>query len=53
MVSPNGSPTELQDGSNCTTAGDKICDTPPDYNFGLINGNSCYGGAKDPNGVTA
>jgi hypothetical protein len=55
VVSPNGStPTELQDGSNCSTAGDFICDTPPDYNFGLINGTSCVysGGAKDPNGVT-
>lgn len=54
-ISPNGSnPTELQDGSNCANAGDMICDTPPDYNFGLINGNSCIysGGAKDPNGVT-
>ncbi len=25
---------ELVDGSNCTTAGDRICDTPPDYGFG-------------------
>ena len=25
---------ELMDGSNCTTAGDRICDTPPDYGFG-------------------
>lgn len=24
---------ERQDGSNCTTAGDLICDTPPDYLF--------------------
>ena len=23
---------ELQDGSNCATTGDRICDTPPDYN---------------------
>jgi hypothetical protein len=26
---------ELVDGSNCTTAGDEICDTPPDYGFGF------------------
>ena len=26
---------ELQDGSNCDTAGDLICDTPPDYGFGF------------------
>lgn len=26
---------ELQDGSNCTTAADEICDTPPDYGFGF------------------
>lgn len=25
---------ELVDGSNCSTAGDRICDTPPDYGFG-------------------
>lgn len=25
---------ELVDGSNCNTAGDGICDTPPDYGFG-------------------
>lgn len=27
-------PVELVDGSNCTAAGDFICDTPPDYGFG-------------------
>lgn len=26
---------ELMDGSNCEFAGDRICDTPPDYNFGF------------------
>ncbi len=26
---------ELVDGSNCNTAGDMICDTPPDYGFGF------------------
>lgn len=29
---------ELVDMSNCTTAGDKICDTPPDYGFGQACG---------------
>ena len=33
--SPGGIATELQDGSNCATAGDRICDTAPDYNNGL------------------
>ena len=33
-------PAEVMDQSNCTTAADKICDTPPDYNFGLGQ-NSC------------
>lgn len=51
-VSPGGIPTEKMDGSNCTTAGDYICDTPPDYNFGLLVSNCQYnGGAKDPMGV--
>lgn len=31
----NPVPTELQNGSNCATAGDRICDTPPDYLFAL------------------
>jgi hypothetical protein len=50
-TSPGGVPTERQDGSNCDTAGDYICDTPPDYNgFGF---NGCnYTLAQDPAGVT-
>lgn len=32
---------ELQNGSNCATAGDRICDTPPDYNMGLLHQNGC------------
>jgi len=32
---------ELVDGSNCETAGDQLCDTPPDYNFGLAWDNRC------------
>jgi len=31
----NGVRIELVDGSNCETSGDQLCDTPPDYNFGL------------------
>lgn len=50
--SPNGPQTEKQDGSNCTVAADKICDTPPDYNFGLVWSNCNYaGGAQDPSGA--
>ncbi len=52
---PNGQniPTERQNGSNCSTAADMICDTPPDYNFGLIQSgcNAYNGGAKDPLGT--
>lgn len=52
-TSPGGVPTEKQDGSNCATAGDYICDTPPDYNLGFGWPNCNYtGGAKDPMGVT-
>lgn len=34
-IFPQPIPNEFQDGSNCTTAGDRICDTPPDYLFAL------------------
>ena len=49
--SPNGIFTELQDGSNCDEAGDLLCDTAPDYNFG-ISWTDCdfQGGVMDPNG---
>ncbi|HRI62472.1 MAG TPA: T9SS type A sorting domain-containing protein [Saprospiraceae bacterium] len=45
--------TEYQDASNCATAADKICDTPPDYNFGsLVSNCATYtAGAKDPGGT--
>ena len=33
---------ELVDGSNCQTAADMICDTPPDYNFGLTSSNCAF-----------
>ena len=32
---------ELVNGSNCSTAADKVCDTPPDYNFGFGWPNDC------------
>lgn len=43
---------ELVDGSNCTTAGDQICDTPADPNVsGQVNGSCVYtGSATDANG---
>lgn len=46
-------PTELVNRLNCSVAGDMLCDTPADYNFGLNFQNSCtFGGnALDPNGV--
>lgn len=51
LISPGGTPTEKSDGSNCSTAADLICDTPPDYNFGYCaSGCAAYNGpAKDPN----
>lgn len=51
-TSPGGVPTEKQDGSNCATAGDYLCDTAPDYNLGFGWPNCNYtGGAKDPMNV--
>ena len=56
-TSPGNIPTEKQDGSNCQNAGDFICDTPPDYNFGFgwsKDGDRCANydaGVKDPNGI--
>jgi hypothetical protein len=50
VTSPGGVPTELQSGSNCNTAGDYICDTPPDYN-GLGFPTCNYNIAQDPTGV--
>jgi hypothetical protein len=49
-TSPGGVPTERQNGSNCATAGDFICDTPPDYNGLGFNGCD-YNIAQDPTGV--
>lgn len=44
---------EKMDKSNCNTAADQLCDTPPDYNFG-ININNCVFGKiiRDRNGDT-
>ncbi|MEI6409498.1 MAG: T9SS type A sorting domain-containing protein [Bacteroidota bacterium] len=52
-VSPGGIATERVNGTNCLTAADGICDTPPDYNFGLDQGNCLpyTQGAKDPLGT--
>ncbi len=43
---------ELHDRSNCNTAGDRICDTPEDYNLGLFWQNDCDENfsIKDKNG---
>ncbi len=37
----NGVRVELADGSNCSVSGDRICDTPPDYNFGFSWNTRC------------
>ena len=49
--SPGGIPTEKMDGSNCETAGDYLCDTPPDYNGFGWDDCDYDGGAQDPMGV--
>jgi hypothetical protein len=49
-----GSTDELVDGTNCTVAGDKVCDTPPDPNLsGKVSETDCsYTGAgNDRNGM--
>jgi ELWxxDGT repeat protein len=48
-----GTTDELADGSNCTTAGDRFCDTPADPNLlGLVNGACAYvGTGKDARGM--
>jgi len=48
----DGIQVEYVDGSNCSVAADRICDTPPDYNFGFGVADCNYtGGAVDPDGV--
>jgi len=54
-ISPGGRPTENQARSgacrNCETAGDLLCDTPPDYNFGFGWNDCNYNlGTLDPCG---
>ena len=48
---------ELQNGNNCSTAGDRICDTPPDYLFALHAAqNGCAEWSipvQDPNNMVA
>lgn len=47
----NGIRVEYADGSNCSIAADRICDTPPDYNFGFgASGCNYTGNAVDPAG---
>lgn len=51
-TSPGNVPTERVDGSNCNTAGDRICDTPADYNLGFGNsGCEFRGNVLDPMGA--
>ncbi len=33
----SGAEIEFMNRNNCTTGGDLLCDTPPDYNFGNLN----------------
>jgi hypothetical protein len=53
VIAPDGVATERQDGTNCATAADRICDTGPDYKFAFLQAgcNTYNGGAKDPLGV--
>ncbi len=37
----NGNIIEFMDRSNCEIAADRICDTPPDYNFGITDDGDC------------
>lgn len=49
-----GSTDELVDGTNCTVAGDKVCDTPPDPNLsGKVSEDDCSytGSGNDRNGM--
>ena len=49
--SPGGVLNELADGSNCTQAGDGICDTRANYGLGFgWDGCNYTGGVKDPQG---
>jgi hypothetical protein len=51
-TAPNGGSSELVDRSNCQTAGDMLCDTPADYNFGLTSSGCNYNAdVKDAKGT--
>lgn len=51
-TSQGGYQNEKMDGSNCETAGDGLCDTPPDYNNGLSwNGCTFTSNVLDPDGT--
>ncbi len=50
-TSPGNVPNEYVNGSNCTNAGDFICDTPADYMFGPDNTCVYSSNAKDPTGA--
>jgi hypothetical protein len=42
---------EVMNQSNCTISADRICDTPPDYNFGFVAGGCVWNNTlKDRNG---
>lgn len=44
---------EMQNGNNCQNAADGLCDTPPDYNFGITAGSCRFlSVVKDINGDT-
>ena len=50
-LSPGGIPNEYVNGSNCTSAGDGICDTKANYGLGFGYPNCNYTGpCQDPNG---
>jgi hypothetical protein len=47
----DGVEVEYVNGTNCQTAADQLCDTPPDYNFGFTsNGCNFAYEVYDPNG---
>jgi hypothetical protein len=45
-------PVEFANGNNCDEAGDFLCDTPADYNFGFLDNDDCVYNfdCLDPNG---
>jgi hypothetical protein len=46
-------PVELVDRSNCDVAADRLCDTPPDYNFGIRSPQANPPGISNGCGLTA